>query len=50
MKNKYNFSDVKNCRDHCGPGFNGNMNLKDTYKTIESDIENKKISIKNYIN
>ncbi len=40
MKNKYNFSDVKNCRDHCGPGFNGNMNLKDTYKTIESDIEN----------
>ena len=40
MKNKYDYSNVKNCRDHCGPGFTGNMSMDDTYKTIESDIEN----------
>ncbi len=40
LKKKYNFSNVKNCRDHCGPGFNGNMSMDDTYRTIESDIEN----------
>ena len=40
MKKKYAYSNVKNCRDHCGPGFTGNMSMDDTYKTIESDIEN----------
>jgi hypothetical protein len=40
LKKKYSFSDVVNCRDHCGPGFNGNYDLKDTYDTIKSDIEN----------
>jgi hypothetical protein len=40
VKNTYNKSDVLLCRDHCGPGFNGDFNLEDTYKTIESDIEN----------
>ena len=40
MKKKYSNSNVKNCRDHCGPGFSGNMSMEDTYKTIESDIEN----------
>ncbi len=40
MKKKYTFSSVKNCRDHCGPGFNGDMSMDDTYKTIETDIEN----------
>lgn len=40
MKNKYSKSNVKICRDHCGPGFNGNYSLKDTYNTISSDIEN----------
>ena len=39
MKKKYAYSNVKNCRDHCGPGFTGNMSMADTYKTIESDIE-----------
>lgn len=28
------------CRDHCGPGFNGNYDLDDTYATIEDDIRN----------
>lgn len=40
LKKKYRNSNVKICRDHCGPGFNGNYSLKDVYKTIESDIEN----------
>lgn len=40
MRSTYPNSDVKLCRDHCGPGFNGNHDLADTYKTIESDIEN----------
>lgn len=40
MKKKYKYSIVKNCRDHCGPGFTGNMSMDDTYKTIESDIKN----------
>ena len=34
-------SNVKNCRDHCGPGFSGSMLMEDTYKTIETDIENR---------
>lgn len=40
MQSKYVNAKVKICRDHCGPGFNGNYNLKDVYKTIDSDIEN----------
>ena len=40
LKNKYPNTNVKVCRDHCGPGFNGNYLLKDVYKTIDSDIEN----------
>ncbi len=28
------------CRDHCGPGFNGIDDLKDTWQTIDRDIEN----------
>ena len=31
MKEKYNFSDVVICRDHCGPGFNGGYDLRDTF-------------------
>ena len=41
MRNKYSNSNVKSCRDHCGPGFSGNMSMEDTYKTIETDIENR---------
>lgn len=40
MREIYPNNKVKICRDHCGPGFNGNYDLKDTYKTIENDIEN----------
>ncbi len=40
MKKKYKKSNVFVCRDHCGPGFNGNYTLNDTYKTIQCDIEN----------
>ncbi len=40
MKEKYQNSDIKICRDHCGPGFNGIYDLEDSYKTIKSDIEN----------
>jgi hypothetical protein len=40
MKLKYVNSNVKICRDHCGPGFNGIYDLQDTYNTIKSDIEN----------
>lgn len=40
LKKKYKNSNVKVCRDHCGPGFNGNYSLDDVYKTIESDIKN----------
>lgn len=40
MKQKYTQSAVLVCRDHCGPGFNGNYDLSDTYKTIEEDIKN----------
>ena len=40
MKKEYQFSNVKICRDHCGPGFNDNYDLEDTYKTIETDIAN----------
>lgn len=40
MKSKYNNSKVSICRDHCGPGFNGNYQIEDVYKTLQSDIEN----------
>src|SRR6266498_4913933 len=40
LKKLYPSSDVLICRDHCGPGFNGNDSLKDVYKTIDMDIEN----------
>lgn len=40
MKETYLYSNIKICRDHCGPGFNGNDDLLDTYKTIETDIAN----------
>lgn len=40
MRETYPNSNVKICRDHCGPGFNGNFDLSDTYATIKSDIEN----------
>jgi len=29
---------IKICRDHCGPGFNGNHDIADTYATIEEDV------------
>jgi len=40
MRSTYSHSSVKICRDHCGPGFNGNHDLEDTYSSIRSDIEN----------
>jgi fructose/tagatose bisphosphate aldolase len=40
LKEKYPNSEVLICRDHCGPGFNGNFDISDTYNTIKSDIEN----------
>lgn len=40
MRALYPQSNVVVCRDHCGPGFNGNLDLEDTYKTIRTDIEN----------
>lgn len=27
------------CRDHCGPGFNGENDINDTYRTIQKDIK-----------
>lgn len=39
MRALYDFSDVLLCRDHCGPGFNGNYDLRDTYQTINADLE-----------
>ena len=41
FKKKYPYSEIINCRDHCGPGFNGNHNLDDSYNTIKTDIENE---------
>jgi hypothetical protein len=40
MKRQYSNAEIKICRDHCGPGFNGNDDLKDVYKTIDTDIAN----------
>jgi hypothetical protein len=39
MKKQYPLAKVKVCRDHCGPGFNGNHDIKDAYKTIDEDIK-----------
>lgn len=39
MKQKYSGSRVYVCRDHCGPGFKGNFDLDDVYRTIEDDIK-----------
>jgi len=40
LRTTYENSDVLVCRDHCGPGFNGNFDLSDTYDTIRDDIQN----------
>lgn len=40
LKAKYSRSEVYICRDHCGPGHNSVFEMKDTYSTIEADIEN----------
>lgn len=39
MNKAYPQAKVLVCRDHCGPGFNGNHNLSDVYKTIEEDLQ-----------
>ena len=39
MRKRFDNSDVKICRDHCGPGFNGVDSLEDTYNTIRNDIK-----------
>ncbi len=38
MRKLYPLANVKICRDHCGPGFNGNYDIKDVYRTIRTDI------------
>lgn len=40
QKKEYFNSNVRICRDHCGPGFNNIYDLADSYKTIEEDIKN----------
>jgi len=40
LSKQYYNAKVYICRDHCGPGFNGDYDLEDTYKTIEQDIGN----------
>ena len=40
MRTRYPHANVAICRDHCGPGFNGNHDLKDSRMTIKTDIEN----------
>jgi len=39
MRRQNPHAQVSVCRDHCGPGFNGNYDLTDTYATIEEDIK-----------
>jgi hypothetical protein len=39
MRVVYPGAKVAVCRDHCGPGFNGIYDFKDTYETIKTDIE-----------
>ena len=38
LRKVYSQAVVYLCRDHCGPGFNGNNTLKDVYSTIDEDI------------
>lgn len=38
MKKAYPNAAVYACRDHCGPGFNGEHDLNDVYKTIDADL------------
>ena len=40
MREKYPYGQIKVCRDHCGPGFNGQQDVEDTHNSIRSDIEN----------
>ena len=37
MKKKYRKAKVFICRDHCGPGFNGNDDVQDVYTTAVID-------------
>jgi tagatose-1,6-bisphosphate aldolase non-catalytic subunit AgaZ/GatZ len=39
LRKDYTQSDVVICRDHCGPGFNGDYDLTDTYKTVDADLQ-----------
>ncbi|MBL7072004.1 MAG: class II D-tagatose-bisphosphate aldolase, non-catalytic subunit [Candidatus Omnitrophica bacterium] len=39
-KKAHSQSNIKLCRDHCGPGFNGKYDIEDAYRTIEEDIAN----------
>lgn len=40
MRLKYPNSNVRICRDHCGPGFNKIYDMEDTYNTLKEDIKN----------
>lgn len=37
LRGIYPHADVAICRDHCGPGFNGNYDMQDVYETIAED-------------
>jgi len=39
MRKKYPQSNVKICRDHCGPGFREGTHLNDAYQTMQEDVE-----------
>jgi len=39
MRRQNPHAQVSICRDHCGPGFNGNYDIADTYATIAEDIK-----------
>ena len=39
LDKKYPDARVLLCRDHCGPGHNSVFDIKDTYRTIDADIE-----------
>ncbi len=39
LDKKYPDARVLLCRDHCGPGHNSVYDIKDTYRTIDEDIE-----------
>lgn len=40
MRKQYPNAKIYICRDHCGPGFTGDFDLKDVYRTIAIDLEN----------